>query len=315
MKNYGILKFKDSNVENFTSDVGIKIRKKINPLLRVAFKIAAKGKVIVDKYPELEDGVPYIFVSTHNFVEDTISNLAIIDRNAYLLFGTTDQLEINPQMYAAWANGFIYVNREDKENRNSALSKMKRILDAKSSVLIFAEGGFNNTENLLCQKLFASPYILSKTTGAKVVPIAPFYEPGSKEIYMNVGEPIDLGKYEDKEEALTVLRDNLATLLYENLENHATRVKRREMGSDPRMDYMEERRLEYMNTKWTKDVWEEELTQYFDAKDREFIQINEDLSNLELNSNNAYLAKDVLRRVKEKRYDFKEYMHQNWRKK
>ena len=66
MKNYGILKFKDVNVDNFTSDTGIKIRQKINPVLRSAFKIATKGNVIVENYPKLDDKIPYIFVSTHN---------------------------------------------------------------------------------------------------------------------------------------------------------------------------------------------------------------------------------------------------------
>jgi len=177
--------FKNATVDNFTSDIGMGLRKKINPVLRRLLKIVTKGELIVDNYPKLEEDVPYIFVSTHNFVEDTIANLSTIDRNAYLLFGTTDQLEVNPEMYAAWLNGFIYVDRENPQNRKDALLKMQRVLENGNSVLIFAEGGFNNTENLLCQKLFASPYILSKVTGAKVVPIAPFNEFGSDKIYMN----------------------------------------------------------------------------------------------------------------------------------
>lgn len=315
MKNYGILGFSDKNVENFTSDKGIIIRRKLNPFFRKIFKLATKGNIIVDNYPTLEENTPYIFVSTHNFVEDTIANLATIDRNAYLLFGTTDQLEVNPEMYAAWANGFIYVNREDSQNRKDSLLKMERVLKSGSSILIFAEGGFNNTENLLSMRLFASPYILAKRTGYKVVPIAPFHEYGSKDIYMNVGEPVDLNSFENKEEALLVLRDNLATLLYENMIKHATRVKRDELGSDPRLDYMEERKNEYLNTKWTKDVWDEELTQYHDAYEKEIISINEDLSNLEINVDNAFLARDILKRVKEKKYDFKQYMHDNWKRK
>ena len=54
----------------------------------------------------------------------------------------------------------------------------------------------------MCQKLFSSPYILSKVTGAKVVPITPFNEFISDKIYMNVGEPIDLSKYDSQKEAL-----------------------------------------------------------------------------------------------------------------
>lgn len=314
MKNYGILKYSNVGVDDFTSETGIKIRRELNPVFRVVFKVATKGNVIIENYPKLEKGCQYIFVSTHNFVEDSIANLSVIDRNAYLLFGTTDQLKVNKEMYAAWANGFIYVDRQNNVSRKEALLKMKRVLDSGTSVLIFAEGGFNNSENLLCLKLFASPYILSKQTGIKVVPIAPFYEPGTNDIYINAGEPLDLTRFDDKKEALTLLRDNLATLLYENIFKYASRIKRQELGDDPRLDYMESRRKEYLKTNWTKDVWDEELTQYLDDYDKEILAINNDLSKLNLNINNSYLAKDVLKRVKEKKYDFKKYMHENWNK-
>ena len=314
MKNYGILKYSNVGVDDFTSETGLKIRRELNPVLRVVFKAATKGNVIIENYPKLEKDCQYIFVSTHNFVEDSIANLSVIDRNAYLLFGTTDQLKVNKEMYAAWANGFIYVDRQNNVSRKEALLKMKRVLDSGTSVLIFAEGGFNNSENLLCLKLFASPYILSKQTGIKVVPIAPFYEPGTNDIYINAGEPLDLTRFDDKKEALTLLRDNLATLLYENIFKYASRIKRQELGDDPRLDYMESRRKEYLKTNWTKDVWDEELTQYLDDYDKEILAINNDLSKLNLNINNSYLAKDVLKRVKEKKYDFKKYMHENWNK-
>lgn len=315
MKNYGIIRFKDATIENFTSDIGMEIRKKINPALRKVLKLVTKGELIVERYPKLEDDVPYIFVSTHGFVEDTIANLSTIDRNAYLLFGTSDQLEVNPEMYAAWLNGFIYVDRKNSQNRKDAITKMQRVLENGNSVLIFPEGGFNNTENLLCQKLFASPYILSKTTGAKVVPIAPFNEFGSDKIYMNVGEPMDLSKYEDKESALLDLRDALATLMYENIEKHSTPIVRSELGDDPRLDYMEERRQEYLKTKWTKDVWEEELTRYFDKEDREYNSVQESMDEINVTSSNAHIMGPVLvKRMETKKYDFKDYMHRNWNK-
>lgn len=315
MKNYGIMGFKNKNVENFTSDIGMNIRKKINPLLRPILKLAAKEQIIVDNYPKLEDNTPYIFVSLHNFVEDTICNLATIDRDAYLLFGTTDQLDVNPEMYAAWLNGFIYVDREDKQSRKDALLKMQRVLNNGNSVLIFPEGGFNNTENLLSLKLFASPYILSKLTGAKVVPIAPYYEFGSDKVYMNVGEPMDLSQYDDQKEALRDLRDTLSTLLYESMEKHSTPLVRRELGNDPRLDYMEQRCQEYLKTKWTKDVWEEELTRYLDAEDKEYRAVQESMDNINVTKDNAHIMGPVLvKRREAQKYDFKKYMHENWNK-
>ena len=316
MKNYGLLRFKSADVNNFTSDTGMKIRKVINPLLRKALMKAVKGDVIIDRYPKLEKDKSYIFVSLHNFIEDTIANLAMIDRCTYVLFGTTDQLEVNKQVYAAWLNGFIYVDRYNQESRSSAVQKMQRVLENGNSVLIFAEGGLNNSENLLCQKLFSSPYILAKNTGCEVVPIAPFYEFGTNEIYMNVGDPIDLARFDDKKEALGYLRDVLSTLLYEEMEKHATPIVRSELGEDPRLDFMEQRRQEYKKTKWTKDVWDEELTQYLDADDKEFNAVQESMDNIVITPENAGIMGPVLvRRQEAKKYNFKDYMHKNWNKK
>ena len=59
MKNYGLLKFKDVDVNNFTSDIGMDIRKAINPVLRRILRVAVKGDVIVERYPKLEKNKPY----------------------------------------------------------------------------------------------------------------------------------------------------------------------------------------------------------------------------------------------------------------
>lgn len=315
MNNIGLKQFRYKNVDNFTSDFGIKIRRIINPALRPILQLATKGEIIIDQYPKLEKYESYIFVSLHNFVEDTIANLSTIDRNAYLLFGTSDQLDINPEMYAAWLNGFIYVDRNSKDNRSDALLKMERVLNSGSSVLIFPEGGLNNTENQFCQKLFASPYILSYRTGKKVVPIAPLYEPGSDKIYINVGEPLDLTLFGEKKEALLYLRDVLSTMLYENLIKHSTPLIREELGDDPRMDFMEQRRLEYLKTKWTQDVWDEELTIYKDQDDREFDAVWESMDSIKVTNNNAHIMAPILaKRFEDKRYNFNSYMHNSWNK-
>lgn len=74
---------------------------------------------------------------------------------------STDQLEHNPQVYAAWLNGLIYVNRREEISRKDSVKKMERILNSGSSVFLFPEGGWNNTENLLVLPLFSDPWLLS----------------------------------------------------------------------------------------------------------------------------------------------------------
>ena len=191
MKNLGLGYVKTSTVENFTTESGIKIRRYISPAVRKVLKLATKRTVYLESYPKLDPNTPYIFASTHSFDEDIIAALSVIDRNAYVLLGTTDQIDHNPQMYAAWLNGMIYVDRLDENSRRESVKKMERILNSGTSVLLFPEGGWNNTENLLCQPLFAGPYILAQKTKVKVVPIASFNEPNSNDIFIKVGEPMD----------------------------------------------------------------------------------------------------------------------------
>lgn len=313
-KNYKLVDLLDADVETFTSDKGIVRRRKIAKVLKKVLKIATPEKIIIDRYPELNPDEPYIFVSTHGFSNDIIACLASIDRSAYLLMGSTNQVEYNRLMYAAWLNGFIYVNRTDEKSRKQAISKMERILKSGSSVLVFPEGGHNNTENNLVNKLFASPYILAARTGCKVVAIAPFYEFGSDKIYMNFGDPIDLAKYEDKKEALQDLRDIFATMVYENIEKHSTPYVRPE-GRDIHMDFMEQRRQEYLKNPWTRDVWEEELTRYLDAEERESVSVMESMDQINIDKDNASIMGPILvKRQEQKKYDFKEYMHRNWNK-
>ena len=149
MSSFGLKNVQVVNSENFTSNMGIKMRRIINKPLKGVLKVATGKKIIIDRYPELEKDEQYIFASTHYFNEDIIAGMAALDRPAYVLIGTTDQVENNPLMNAAWLYGLIYVDRLNTESRKDSVKKMERILNNGSSILMFPEGGWNNTENLL----------------------------------------------------------------------------------------------------------------------------------------------------------------------
>lgn len=327
IKNPFLGRIKHLNVYNFTSKEGLVLRRYINPLFRNILKMAIKRKVFIhpfpnskseiyngkSPYPKLEKGTPYIFASTHSFDEDIIASLANIDRHAYVLIGTTDQVDYNPQMYAAWLNGIIYVDRLDPVSRKEALLKMQYVLDHGSSVLVFPEGGWNNTENLLVQELFASPYILSKNTGCQVVPIVAFNEHDSKEIHMTFGEPLDLGKLE-KQEALTILRDSMATGMYSMIENYSTPIIRSELTGDIHLHYMQARAKEYLRVNWSTDVWDEELTVYHNKKTVYARDVWQVFANVKVTPQNAKIIVPILKQIEEyDRYDFKKYMKAHWK--
>ena len=228
--------------------------------------------------------------------------------------GTTEQLEYNPAMYVNWLTGFIYVNRLDRDSRKSSLPKMERIINSGSSILMFPEGGWNNTENLLCQNLFSGVYNLSKNTNTPIVPISTYKDFDDKSIYIKVGEPLDIIRL-DKKEGLLKLRDTLATLKYEQMEKNSSLIKRDELPKNAREKYMENLKNEYTSIKWRKDVWSEELTVY---KDKNIITPEDAITyvdDIKVTNKNAYiLAPTLVKREEDKKYNFENYMHENWNK-
>lgn len=312
--NYGLLRYKKADINNFTTSFGIRIRRAIYPPLRFVLGKVLGGKIHVESYPKLERKQPYIFIATHSFVDEVQLILSTLDRNAYSLIGTTDQLEHNPMIYANWLTGIIYVNRFDKESRRSSIPKMKKILDNGSSVLIFPEGGWNNTENLPCMKLFASPYILAKESGCNIIPLSCFYRPETMDYYISVGDPVDVSQME-KDEALSLLRDHLSTLWWNLIESHSEHIQRSSLRYDCRLYYMHERCCEYLKTKWTKDTFDEELTQYIDKRYPPPQEIRASFDKVKITPENAKIFSEILvRREEDKKYDFKTYMHENWNK-
>lgn len=304
----GLKRYEKADINSFTSEIGLHLRKAINPLWRRVLRLGTQKKVILETYPKLDREKTYIFAANHSFDEDIISVLQTVDRNVYLLHGTTDQMEHNPVFLAVWLNGMIYVNRLDHNSRKEAVQKMKRVLAAGNSVVLFPEGGYNNTENQLIMPLFSSPYQLSKEMRVEVVPIISFNPSGSDKIYMRVGTPINLARY-DKYEAMAVLRDEMSTIVYQIMEEHTVPVKRSDLGADPRTSFMEERKNEYECQKWHGDVWDEELTYYPGHGVTTPQQAREYVDKVKVNLNNAQILADVLvRREEDKRYDLKEYL-------
>lgn len=308
----GLSRYKAATVDNFTTNIGIKLRRNLlNKTWRRILKLCTNRKIVMEQFPVLNKKEVYIFCCNHSFDEDVISSLASTDRNAYMVQGTTHQMEHNPIFLAMWLNGMIYLDRMNQESRRSGVDKMKRILESGTSVILFPEGGYNNTENQLVQPLFASPYILSKELGVKVIPLITFNDIGTDTIFVRVGKPLNLGEYE-KQEALAILRDEMSTLIWNIMEEHVPLVKRVDLSDDPRTEWLKVRKQVYECQKWYWDVWEEEVTYYpghgvtIPEKSREYLE------HVKVNAHNAaVMAEALVRHDEDKKYDLITYLRKN----
>ena len=312
-------KLDNKTVDNFTSNLGLWLRRTfhsvISFLFRTVLRLYYKKKLIVEHKPKLKKGKSYIYALNHSFYLDGSAVIATADKNCYSLFGATEQLYFDLCTFFIWFSGLIYVDRTNKQSRKDSLPKMSRVLKAGNSVLIFPEGRWNDSENLLCQKLFAGVYNLSVDNEVEVIPVSVFKETESEYIYINFANPIKLYKYE-KDEALTLLRDNLATMYYEQIEKHASPYKRKKIKGDIHYNYMDDRMYEYSKAKWHSDYcWDEELFTY-KGNDVDLEDVWKDIDKVKITKDNIYIFKDILKELHlKKKYNFTDYMNENYKNK
>ena len=318
-KNKLLSKLENSNIDNFTTDFGLKVRKIFHKPVSLAFRLVLrfvyKKRLIVDKKCKLDKKKNYIYTLNHSFFFDGPSFIATNDRNTYALFGATEQLYFDFHTIFIWISGLIYVDRFNKQSRIDSVPKMNRVLKAGNSLLIFPEGRWNDSENLLCQKLFAGAYNLSVENNIEVVPVSIYNETYGNKVYLSYGKPLKLYKYE-KDEALQILRDNMATMYYNQIMKYSEKFNREEINGDIHFNYMNDRMYEYSKAKWRSDYcWDDELFKY-KSKDVDLEDVWKDIDKVKINSKNAFIFKDILKELHiRKKYDFTNYMNENYRKK
>lgn len=319
MRKYFVKKIENATVDNFTSKFGLKMRRIFHRLISGTFNIVVRfyyrKKIIVDKRVKLKKDKCYIFASNHSFYLDGSAVLSTVDRNCYVLFGATEQLYFDLCTLFVWISGLVYIDRFNKQSRIDSVTKMNKVLQAGNSLLIFPEARWNDSENLLCQKLFAGPYNLSLENKVEVVPVSVYNDTYGKNIYISYGKPLKLYNY-DKDKGLELLRDSLATMYYEQIVKHSEKYDRKKVKKDIHFDYMDERMYEYSKAKFRSNYkWDDELFTY-KGKDVDLEDVWKDIDKVNININNIDKFKDILIELKrKKKYNFVDYMNKNYRKK
>ena len=306
-----LVKWKYYDEDKFVTDLGIKLRHIVHPIIHLIIKHAVDRPIEVIRYPSLSKKKNYIFAAGHSFPGEIASNLSVIDRHAWPLIGTTDQVDHNPQMIIAWINGMVYVDRLSTESRKSSVEKMKRILLAGQSILMFPEGALNNSENLLCMPLYPGVYHLARELDMEVIPIISHAEHGAKSILVAAGNPMSFYGI-DKKEAMEKLRDALASLRYEIIER-LPRIERQGLSGDIHLQHLQKRCDTYLETKWIEPNWDEEIMIYH-CKDVTYAdEVRAGFDNVKITSENAGIfAKIFVRRCYDIKYDIIRYMKEHW---
>lgn len=336
MKNLFISDLHEKDVEHCTTDLGLNIRRKINkpfkklcniftnahiireksdtglkdeeyffnldtnyiPLENYDIK-KGKNNIIVERYPKLNDEEPYIFVCNHTCPEDIETVLNIIDRNAYLVLGSIESLQYNPEMYLSFLNGMIPFDIMDKNQRKQVFEKMVRVLKT-NSILIFPEGSHNYSPNKIVNNLFDGPVNLALQTTRKIVAISLVKDNENNVSYIDVSNPIDVKSIdidmdrnfntsEEKEKyyvnSLTSkIRDKMATAVYYLIERHTKPLVRKDYYDVEEYLRMQKIKEAFKQLKWDRDVFDAEYLVKKTQEEKEFEEVAKTVTNLSLNS-------------------------------
>lgn len=201
---------------------GIVFRKRIYPLVKLILKIdqLASGEkiVVLRDLHTMKPNVPTIYACTHIGGNDIQRTFQAINNPAYLMLGDPGILYRMPIYQGLKLNGVIPLETSDREDRKIAYTRAIELLNSGGNLLIYPEGAWNVSPNLVVMKTFTGTVRMAQETGAEIVPIA--LEQYGKTFYFNVGKNYCIPKNSPKsaDELNADLRDTLATLKWEIME-------------------------------------------------------------------------------------------------
>lgn len=334
MKNLFLSDLHNNDVEHCTTDLGLKLRRDIDKPFKklcniftnvniirenkgigltddeyfnslpegyhpVDSKLLVKGKnnIIVERYPELNPDEPYIFVCNHTCPEDIETVLNVIDRNAYLILGSIESLQYDPEMYLSFINGMLPFHITDPDQRILIFEKMKRVIKT-NSILIFPEGSHNYSPKNLINPIFDGPVNLALQTNRKIVALTLIRDQENNISYLDVSNPIDVTKidvdlnkeFESEEELEKYYVNSLSSYVRNKMANAVYHIISRRFLPLHREDYddiEETLRQEKMDDsfkkmKWNKDIFEAEFLVKKTKAERDYEEVVTTLSNLSL---------------------------------
>ncbi|MDD3340044.1 MAG: 1-acyl-sn-glycerol-3-phosphate acyltransferase [Lachnospiraceae bacterium] len=179
----------------------------------------ANEKIIVLNNQSSNGKASKIYACTHIGGNDIQRTLQVIGVPAYLMLGDPGILYRDIAYQGLRINGLISLDNDNRIDRNIAYSRSVELLRKGGNLLIFPEGAWSISPNLLLMKIFTGTVRMAKETGAEIIPIA--VEQYEKDFYFNIGQNYKISKNSLKsaEELTDELREKMATLKWEILEN------------------------------------------------------------------------------------------------
>ena len=198
-----------------------------------------KQKLVVVHDRRRRTNAPIIICPTHIGGADIEMTFEAIKTPCWLAWGDPRELYKHIDGMMLQINGVIPFDTCHKKDRVIAKANMEALLRKGGNLLIFPEGAYNITQELLLNHLYAGAVELAITCHAEIIPVALVRDQNT--YYINIGENIDYSSYSKADSyALTdALRDCIATLEWEILEKLPL-TKREELSEEYQEQFIAE---------------------------------------------------------------------------
>lgn len=270
-------------------------RKMIHPILLfliILQRIMKKEKIILLRNDEVSTKRPVIYACTHIGGHDVERCFEAIKKHAFLFIGDPKEVYRNFDGVLLFANGMICLETRSKEDRYIAKMNAIELLNKNGKLLIYPEGVWNISENLLVNPMYMGTASIAMKTNADIVPVA--IEQYDKTFYVSIGQNIECGIWNSTEvELLTKhIRDELATLKWEIFEARGIQSYE-SITKELRNNWINAifARADYSYT--VQDVYD---TQYITDEQKEMMEIYSDLSHLIPSIDNAFLFRELIQK-------------------
>lgn len=273
---------------------GIKLRKLIHfiPLgLIKVDKHLEKEKITVihderTKYSFFDKNKkPLLFTCSHFGGNDIHRVFETLKSQAYLLFGDPVGTYKDIVGLILVFNGAINLETRNKEDRRIAKERSIELLKKGGNLLIFPEGAWNLSPNLLAMDLYKGSVFMARESGADIVPIA--IEEYDKNYVVSIGKSIHMEDVKDLslDELNLYLRDCIATEKWRIFESRGI-YKRKDIEVMGKREF-EEYIVNKCGYGYTvEDVYE---TKFVDKNKVDQNDVFKHLNDIHINKNNAFL--------------------------
>ncbi len=218
--------YMEKRLERFESSIplkGIDLRKKIHglPLKLVELdRKASKETVSVINDERIITDRPKIYACTHIGGNDIQRVFEAIKEHAYLFLGDPKGLYKDISGLLLFLNGVINMETKDKTDRFIAKKRAIELLNKNGNLLIFPEGAWNITPNLLVMDLYKGAVLMARETGADIIPVA--IEQYDNDFFVSIGKNIKMDDYSalSLDDLNIVLKDAMGTQKWNIVEKH-----------------------------------------------------------------------------------------------